>query len=411
MARFGFLRGNRDFTILWAGETVSALGSAMSTLVFPLIGYAITGSSVQAGLATTALLLGSVVFRLPAGALADRWPRGRTLVMANLASMLCYASLVVALAVHHLTLVQLILVGFLSGVSESFIGPASSAAIKTVVPPADRPAAYAQLQIRAHASSLIGPPLGGALYSLARVLPFVVDTLSYAANALLITRLHTALPAVADAPAGLFGSIREGLGFAWHHKVNRAILLWGGAVNFSMTFVFVAITLRLVRIGTAPAAIGLIDTVASIAGLAGAFAAPTIVSRLRTGRMTLLTGAILVVVILPLAWTTNVIITGALLAVGTLLVPANNAGISAYLSTVTPNRLQGRVNAAGGFIAEGVVPAAPLLAGLVLTTLGGGPVMVVATSCLAASLLPLILTPAIMRLGRPSDWTADPVAA
>src|SRR6202008_953051 len=67
---------NRHFLILWAGQAVSALGTSMSVLVFPLVGFAITGSTLLAGLATTAVLLGSVVARLPAGALADRWPRG-----------------------------------------------------------------------------------------------------------------------------------------------------------------------------------------------------------------------------------------------------------------------------------------------------------------------------------------------
>jgi MFS family permease len=78
------LRRNRDFVILWSGQAVSELGSSMSMLVFPLIGYAITGSAGLAGLATAATLLGQVVAGLPAGAMVDRWPRRRVLLVVPL---------------------------------------------------------------------------------------------------------------------------------------------------------------------------------------------------------------------------------------------------------------------------------------------------------------------------------------
>src|SRR5438309_6924120 len=80
------LSGNRDFGILWLGDMASELGSAMSMLVFPLLGYALTGSTTQAALATTAYYAGGTVVRLPVGALVDRWSRRRVLLISNLAS-------------------------------------------------------------------------------------------------------------------------------------------------------------------------------------------------------------------------------------------------------------------------------------------------------------------------------------
>lgn len=406
MANFGFLRGNRDFSILWFGQAVSDLGSSMSTLVFPLIGYAVTHSAAQAGLATTGFLLGAVLLRLPAGALVDRWPRGRTLLLANLIAMLCYGSLALTAALGVLSLTQLIIVGFLGGAASAFVDPAFSATIRTVVPEADRPAAYAQLQIRHHAAGLIGPPVGGALFSLARSLPFLLDAVSYGLCALLVSRVRTPLPAVGGGRR-LSSDVAEGLRFAWQHKTNRAILVWGGLINFSMVFVLVAVTLRLIRAGVHPAAIGLVETIAAVAGLLGSLVAPAIVSRMRTGLTTTITGVILALVVLPMTWTTSVAVTGGLLAIGTFLFPANNSGISAYLATVTPDRLQGRVNAAGGLIAEGVLPIAPLLAGVLLSRAGSVPTMLIGFAFVAVSLLPLLLSPAIRQLGRPSDWKVE----
>src|SRR3954452_19188353 len=65
------LKGNRDFAILWLGDMASELGSAMSMLVFPLLGYALTDSTTQAALATTAFFAAGTIVRVPAGALVD----------------------------------------------------------------------------------------------------------------------------------------------------------------------------------------------------------------------------------------------------------------------------------------------------------------------------------------------------
>jgi hypothetical protein len=170
--------------------------------------------------------------------------------------------------------------------------------------------------------------------------------------------------------------------------------------------VLVTVTLRLVRAGVHPAAIGLVDTFAGAAGLAGALVAPLIVRRARTGVLTVVTGLMSAAVVVPMAWTTNVVAIGALLATATFIVPANNAGISAYLAAATPDRLQGRMNSAAGFIANGLVPAAPALAGILVATVGGSTATIIGAAATAASLGPLFTTSAIVRLGRPDTWPA-----
>jgi predicted MFS family arabinose efflux permease len=397
---------NRDFLILWSGEAASALGTSMSMLVFPLIGYAVTGSPAQAGLATTAVLLGEVVARLPAGALVDRWPRGRVLLLAYLFGAACYTSLAVATLAHALTLAQLIVIGLLTGVADSFAAPATSAAVRTVVAEPDLPMAYSRLQIRQHAANLIGPPLGGALYSVARGLPFLLDAVSYLIGALSISWLRTPLPAPdSGAPRGkVVADVAEGLRFVWRHTAIRAILLWGAAINFSVNLVLVTVILRLVRAGVHPSAIGLIDSVAAAAGVLGALVAPLIISRLRTGAMTAATSLMLAVVVIPMAWTDSVAVIGGLLAIGTFLLPANNSGISAYQVSIVPDRLQGRVNSAGGFIVGVIQPLGPALAGVLVGSAGGRAATLTGAAFVALSLVPLLASSAIRNLGRPDSW-------
>lgn len=395
---------NRDFTILWAGGAVSALGTSMSTLVLPLLAYAITGSTAQAGLAGAAVVLGEVLLRLPAGALVDRYARSRVLLVANLVGAVLYAALAVATLTGTLTLAGLVVVGVVSGGVDAFISPASSAAIRAVVPAAQLPAAYGNLLARERAAGLVGPPTGGALYSLARGVPFVVDAISYLAAAVSLRWLrHPLLP-----PDGERTTIRrgmaEGLRFVWGHVGVRVLMIWGGLFNLAVGYLFTSVTLRLVRAGVHPAAIGLVETIASVAGLAGALVVPLVVNRVRTGRFTVATTLVMAAVVAPMAWTTDVVVIGALQAAAIFLIPANNAGISAYLASVVPDRLQGRVNSAAGFVSNGLSPLAPVLAGVLLAVLGGRVATVIGAALIAATVLPLLASATVRDLGRPDTW-------
>jgi MFS family permease len=397
---------NRDFVILWSGQAVSELGSSMSVLVFPLIGYAITRSPALAGLATAATLLGQVMAGLPAGALVDRWPRRRVLLVGNLAGVAVFGSLAGATLAHHLTLTHLVVGGFASGVVSSFLDPAASAAVRALVPSEQLPLAYTRLQARRHAVDLSGPPLGGALYSIARGLPFLVDAISYCLTALAITRLRSPLPApVTSGRARSFrADLTEGLRFVWRETVIRTLMIWGAAFNFAVTVVFVAVTLRLIRAGVHPAAIGAVDAIAAAAGLFGAAFAPAVIRRTPTGALTIATTLVFAAIITPMAWTHNVVIIGSLLAGGMVLLPANNAGISAYLSAATPDRLQGRMNSAAGFISNAASPIAPAVAGLLVGSVGGRAATLAGAALVVLSTAPLLASPVIRSLGRPDSW-------
>jgi hypothetical protein len=397
---------NRDFLVLWSGQAVSELGSSMSVLVFPIVGYAITGSATLAGLATTAVIVGGVVTRLPAGALVDRWSRSRVLLAANVVAALAYASLGAAALAGALTLGHLIAVGVVSGVCDALLSPAAAAAVRTIVPPPQLPLAFTRLEARQHGAELIGPPVGGALYSAGRSIPFLVDAASYLVAAASVLLLRTPLrpPAREGAPSRVVADITEGVRFFWRQRALRAIILWGALVNFAVTLVLVLVTLRLVRAGVHPAAIGAIDTIGAVSALAGALLAPRIVQRARTGATTIVSGLLIGGSIVPMAWTTNVVAIGALLAAGFFLLPANNAGISAYMASLTPDGMQGRLNGAAGFLAEGLRTAGPVLAGVLLAALGGTGATLVGAGCAAASLLPLVLSGEVRRLDRPDRW-------
>lgn len=400
------LARNRDFTILWAGETVSELGTTMALFVFPLLGYHLTHSTLQAALLTTADMLGMAAMMLPAGILADRCDRRTLMLSSSAAGALLYGSLAVAGWLGALTMPHLYLVALGSGVAAGIFQPAQMAAIRTVVATEDLPTAFSQNQARQHIASLIGGPLGGLLYAVRAWLPFATDAASYLVSCLTLSRIRTDLrPHPRDgAPTRPLQQVKEGYRFIWHQPFFRTLLVFAGTSNLLVNACFVVVSLRLIRAGYAPAQIGLVSTFAGIGGILGALAAPYVIDRLRTGTLTVAVAWMCVLPLVPLVWWSTPL--GACVSVFFLLLlnPAGNAGIGSYRAAVTPEDLQGRVGSAMMFVSMGVMPFAPVLGGVALTALGGsGAVAVLVAGSALGALVPT-LSRSIRSVPRPADW-------
>ena len=133
---------------------------------------------------------------------------------------------------------------------------------------------------------------------------------------------------------------------------------------------FVAV-LRLIESGVDPLALGLVETAAGAFGILGALVAPWLIERFATGRLTVLVAWSFVPLMVPLVFWNHPAVVALALSVGVFLNPAGNAGIGAYRVAVTPRELLGRSQATMSFVSMSVMPLAPVLAGVLLSTLGG----------------------------------------
>ncbi len=166
--------------LLLGGQVVSTVGTRVSAIAFPLLVLAQTRSPAKAGVVGFAQTLPYLLFFLPAGALVDRWDRKRVMLVADAGRALAFASLPVALALDRLTFAQIVAVAFLEGSLFVFFMLSESAALPQVVPAEQIPAAIASNQARVQGADLAGQPLGGFLFGVSRMLPFVADAVSYA---------------------------------------------------------------------------------------------------------------------------------------------------------------------------------------------------------------------------------------
>jgi MFS family permease len=406
MTGFRELRDNHDFNALWVGQTISELGTRVSVFVFPLITYAVTGSTMLAAAAGTLDLLGMALALLPGGLLADRAHRRLVMRAAAGSGVVLYGSLVVAGALGALTVPHLFVVALLTGVAAGLFVPAETSAVRTVVPTEQLPAAFSQQQARQHVADLVGGPLGGALYAVTRWAPFLFDALTFAVSWVLLGRIRADLSPAAR-PGGRRRTreeLLEGVRFIWERPFFRTLMFWSVGSNLTVNAVFMAADLRLIQAGYPAWSIGLVGTAAGVCGTFGAAVAPRIIQALPTGLLTVLIAWSSVPLMVPLVFWNHPAVVIAALAVGVFLNPAGNAGIASYKMAVTPPELVGRVQSVGQFLSWSALPLAPVVGGGLLTLLGG-PTAMAALGALAASvaLIPT-LSRSVRTVPRPSEW-------
>src|SRR3954462_11388419 len=172
------LRRNRDFVLLQIGQALSTVGSEASGIAYTLLVLALTGSPAKAGLAGFARLVPYALFALPAGVASDRFNRKWLMIWADVVRVLALGSLALTIATGHVSLAQVLLVAFIEGTMFVIFNIAEIGAVRSVVPAAQLQSAFATEQARMSTVYLVGPPLGGALFGLARSLPFLVDAVS-----------------------------------------------------------------------------------------------------------------------------------------------------------------------------------------------------------------------------------------
>ena len=309
--------------------------------------------------------VGSLVMSLPAGVLADRWDRRRTMVRTSLLLAVVLMSVPAAAVLGVLHPLHLVVASFLVAVLGAFFGPAEQASLSTLVRSEDLAPAASLNQARSAVANLIGPSLAGALYALGHTLPLLGDALLNLVSALVVGRIRTPLPAPVggDAPHHPGRDPRDGLRFIAATPPIRAVVAMTAIASFGFGGLLALITLAFKAQGQSDALIGGMQTAYGLAGLAVALAGPWLLRRVRTS--TLFTGGVLTncacaaaKAVWPQPW---VIIT--LLCLACLTLPPGIAGVQAYQLTITPPELQGRVAGASGFLTLALAPVATLLAG------------------------------------------------
>lgn len=362
---------NGDFLLLLGGQAVSSVGSQVSLLAFPLLILAVTRSPVQAGLITGLRGLPFALFCLPAGALIDRWDRKRVMILCDIGRALALGSIPLAFGLGHLTLAQLYVVSLIEGTLFVFFSLAEAACLPRVVAKEQIPAATAQDRTLYAMSELFGPSLGGVLYSIASMLPFLVDAISYTASVISLFFIKAEFQGERNATGGrLWHEVLEGLVWLWRQPLLRFIaILTFGLTTPCAGYVLIVILLAQ-GMHASTVFIGVIFGIGGIGNILGTLLVMPIQKRFSFGQIIIGSSWVWALSWLFLVIAPDPFTLGVALALGFIIVPIYSVTHLSYRLALTPDELQGRVNSVFRLIAFGSQPLGLILTGALLQAIG-----------------------------------------
>jgi MFS family permease len=360
------LRRNRDFLLLQAGQLLSEAGTQSSSIAYPLLVLALTGSAAKAGVVSFARTLPLALLALPAGLAADRWNRKRLMVAADAARTLAVGGLAAALLADRLAFWAIPPVAFVEGAGAALFLAAHAGAVRGVVPARQLPAAAGTQTGRQAAVRLVGPPLGGALFGLGRALPFLVDAASYACSIASLWLMRAPFQQAREPDRSpLRARLAEGFRFLWGQPFLRTCALLFGLANFIGPGVMLAIVVVGRRQGLSGGEVGALVAVIGACLLLGSLLSP-LARRLFAVRAVLLLelwtwpGCALFLV-----WP-NVYVLAAAILPTSLAIPSTNSIVHGYRIAMTPDRLLGRSESVRSTISLLIAPLGALVAGALL---------------------------------------------
>jgi predicted MFS family arabinose efflux permease len=389
--------GNAEFLKLWAGQTISSLGSGVTASALPLIAVLVLGASASdmgwllAVESAPVLLIGMF-----AGVWVDRLPRRRLLIGADLGRAGLLVCIPLLAYFGNLRIEHLYLVALSTGALTVLFDIAFRSFVPDLVGAEHVFEANSRLASIEAVAEITTPGLTGALV---QVVPppavILLDAVSFIGSALFLTGIsHTDSPRPkAETRAAVLREIADGLQAVRRSPVLRTLATWEGVRNFFGMFIgalYVLFGLR--ELGLSPLLVGLSVGIGGVSNLVGTLLVQRVTRRLGGAERTMV-AAMLVGSLTPflIALAPAEPVTGflALVAAQALDVihPLFDVNALTLRQVTTPPRLMGRVNATLHVVERGVIPFGALAGGVLGDAIGLRPTLLVAAAGIALGAL------------------------
>ncbi len=261
MTRTSALFRQRNFRLLWIGETISVAGSAMAVVGVPLAAVTVLRASTFAVAAlTAAAYLPWLVIGLLAGAWVDRLPVRPLMIGCDLISALLYASLPVAAWLGVLGVGQLVAVALLAGAANVVFATAYQVALPGLVSAAELVAGNARLQGGASVATIAGRGFAGlAAEAFGAVPALAFNAASFLVSAVCLLRIHPTAPIRTPRAGGVRADAWRGICFVARDPYLRPLTIYAAIANLAYTGNLALVVIFLLRVvGLSSAAVGLL---------------------------------------------------------------------------------------------------------------------------------------------------------
>jgi MFS family permease len=403
-SRLGLLR-HGDFMKLWTAETISQFGTQVSLLALPLIAaLTLNVSPFEFGLLATIEFLPFILLSLPAGVWVDRLRRRPIMIVGDVGRGIALLSIPIAVYLDVLTIWQLYLVGFINGCLTVFFDVAYQSYLPSLVERDDILEGNSKLEISRSAAQIGGPGVAGFLIGIVTApIAIIVDSISFFVSALLVFIIRRPEPPVvrpvtADGEkAGMRTEVAEGLRYVLRHPYLRYIAACTATSNLFSNVGFGMLLLFLVRVrGFSPETLGITFSLGAAGFLLGALTANVIGRRLGVGPTIIISAVIFgpSFLLVPLAPPDLALplVAGALF-LGSFGGSVYNINQVSFRQAITPERMQGRMNATMRFIVWGTIPIGAISGGFLGGAIGLHETIWIAAIGGSFSFVPLLLSP------------------
>jgi MFS family permease len=366
-SRFG-----AEFWMFLLGQTVSNVGSSFTIFVLPLLVFKLTGSAFNLALVASAEYIPYLLFGLIIGAWVDRVDRRRLMILTDIAQALVISSIPLLGALGLLSVWWIYAVGFVSSTLWIFFNTAEFAAVPSLVPEEDLPAANGYLQASYATATVVGPLLAGLLVAVAPIhLVLVVDALSFLVSALAVglvkVSFNDADSAERQRSERLQRDVVEGLRYVLGHPILRNTCLMMALVSCVGFTVYAQLVFYAKeRLGASDTQVGLLYAAGSVGMIALALVASPLRRRLSFSKVMLGTLMLQGVLTVLLASTRAYWVGVLLWAVMWGLVVLLDINSNSLWQMIVPNRLLGRVQSVVNVLSWSTIPLGTFIGGVAI---------------------------------------------
>lgn len=362
---------NRNYLLLQGGQIVSTIGNQQQSIALPLLVLALTRSVIQVALVVSLNTIAVLVISPLAGVLVDRWNRKRTMIICDAGRLVLTLTIPLAFWFHILTILQVSVVVTLAGMLGTIFSVANTATLPTVVTQEQLPTALAQTQAAFACVRTFGSLLGGALYSLGEVFPFLVNVVSFGVSVFSLGLLRGDFQRGQEGTSRpLHQAVAEGFAWLWKQPLLRFLTLVKGADNLRYGAGYLVILVLARNLHTSPGGIGAIFTAAAVGALLGNLASNWTRQHFRFGTITL-SMLWLEALVFPLyALAPGALVMGLIAALEEFIGPMYTVSFDSYQLLTTPDAMRGRMSSTVQWVMQGAQSLGVLLGGLMIQEVG-----------------------------------------
>jgi MFS family permease len=363
----------RDFALLWSGQSVSSVGDGIFTVALALEALHLTHRPSSFALVIAARMVPTILLALVSGVVVDRVSRQLAMLASDAGRAVAVGVIALLTGTGHIHIWELVVMSIIFGIADSFFGPAYTAVLPEILP--------SDLLVQGNAlnstsqqlaSGLIGPGIGGAIVgAVGTAWAFGIDALSFVLSAVSLALMHRT-PREPSEPSSFLDDAKEGVRYVRSQRWLWLTLVAAGIANFfgyAPIGLLVPLLVREVLHGS-PYELGVVFAAGGLGGVLASLVAGRLGTPKHQIAVMWCAYGVAVVPVCALALSPNVWFAAVCVAGEVGLIIYGDVLFFTMLQQLVPQHLLGRVSSVLFLLAVGLMPLGTLTAGVVATAIG-----------------------------------------